>query len=332
MTEPESSPLPLFERYPSLTRIPRARLATLPTPVEPLLEAARDESFWIKRDDLSSASFGGNKVRALEFLLGSVSEGDTVLTIGGEGSTHVLATAYHAARLGAETHAVRWHHEMNEMAITVSARAREMCSGVTTTRTIVGAFVRAGWRRAVGTRTHWVPLGGSSPLGTLGHVNAGLELACQIRDGLLPLPRQVVVPLGSGGTAAGLALGFAVAQLPITVVAARIGPRIGANRTRVLRLARATAALMHRLSGQAVPDVGGDSLRVVHDVYGGAYGRTLPAASEAAQRLEGWRGIALDATYSAKAFAAATAIHHSMGVPTLFWLTFDGRPFRPASP
>ncbi len=327
-TDRETRPLPLIERFPALGRIPRAHLATIPTPVEALLDAAPDGTLWIKRDDLSGASFGGNKVRALEFLLGNVRPGDTVLTIGGEGSTHVLTTAYHAARLGAATHAVRWRHEMNQVALTVAERAREMCAEVTTTRTVVGTMLRVGWRRMAAPRAHWIPMGGSSPLGTLGHVNAGMELACQIRDGILPQPHQGVVPLGTGGTAAGLALGFAIAQLPITVVGARIGPRIGANRTRVLRLARATAALIRRASGSAVPDVRGEAVTVVHDVYGGAYGRVLPAGDDAARRLEGWRGIALDATYSAKAFAAAIALHRTSEVPTLFWLTFDGRALR----
>ena len=327
-TEPPPFTLPLIDRYPRLASIPRARLATLPTPVEALRDAAADGSLWIKRDDLSGEQFGGNKIRALEFLLGPVRPGDTVLTIGGEGSTHVLATAYHAARLGAATHAIRWRHEMNPVAEVVAARARALSAEVTTTRTVVGTMLRAGWRRVADRRAHWIPMGGSSPLGTLGHVNAGLELACQIRDGLLPEPRQVIVPLGTGGTAAGLALGFAIAGLPITVVGARIGPRIGANRTRVMRLARATATLMRRASGERVPELAPASVRVVHDVYGGGYGRVLPAGDAAARQLEGWRGIALDATYSAKAFAAAIALHRSNEAPTLFWLTFDGRALR----
>src|SRR5256885_1804915 len=56
--------------------------------------------------------------------------------------------------------------------------------------------------------TVFVPLGGSTPLGTLGHVNAALELAEQVAAGALPEPAAVVVPLGSGGTAAGLLLGL----------------------------------------------------------------------------------------------------------------------------
>jgi hypothetical protein len=77
-----------------------------------------------------------------------------------------------------------------------------------------------------------------------------------------------------------------------------------------------------------VPDLGSGAVRIVHDVYGGAYGRALPAGDDAARRLEGWRGIGLDATYSAKAFAAAIAVHRSSEGPTLFWLTFDGRALR----
>src|ERR687890_332349 len=85
MTEAAAPGYPLLDHFPELARIPRAALATLPTPIEPLPNASPAGSLWIKRDDLSAEVFGGNKVRALEFLLGSVRRGDTVLTIGGEG-------------------------------------------------------------------------------------------------------------------------------------------------------------------------------------------------------------------------------------------------------
>jgi 1-aminocyclopropane-1-carboxylate deaminase/D-cysteine desulfhydrase-like pyridoxal-dependent ACC family enzyme len=321
---PDSPGYPLFDRFPELTRIPRATLATLPTPVELLSEAAPPGSLWIKRDDLSADMFGGNKVRALEFLLGAVKPGDTVLTIGGEGSTHVLATAHHAARLGARTQAIRWRHEMSPLASAVATQAARL-SDITTTRTIIGTAVHAAWRRARDPRLHWIPLGGSSALGTLGHVNAALELDRQIAARAMPPPARIVVPLGSGGTVAGLALGLAIAGRRLPIIAARIGPRIGANRWRVLALARATARLIARVTGRSVPALASDAVRVVHDVYGGAYGRTLPAGDRAAQQMMVWRRLALDATYSAKAFAAAIAHHRNAEDPTLFWLTFDGR-------
>ena len=325
MTEAAPPGYPLLDLFPELSRIPRAVLATLPTPVEALPQAAPSGSLWMKRDDLDGPGVGGNKVRALEFLLGGVTAGDTVLTIGSEGSTHVLATAYHAARLGARTHAIRWPQEMTPAARAVAALAAAQCERVSTTRTIVGAAARVLWRRARDRRLHWIPMGGSSPLGALGHVNAALELQRQIADGALPMPARIVVPLGTGGTTAGLLLGLAIAGLRIQVVAARVGPRIGANARHVRTLVHRTRALIHRMTGRAVPAVAGDALRVVHDVYGGAYGRPLPAAERAAELMMLWRGLALDATYSAKAFAAAIAPHPHSEDPTLFWLTFDGR-------
>src|SRR2546422_3796210 len=54
----------------------------------------------VKREDRSSARYGGNKVRALEFLLAGARPGTVFVTLGGTGSTHCLATAVHAAAAG----------------------------------------------------------------------------------------------------------------------------------------------------------------------------------------------------------------------------------------
>ena len=318
---------PLFDRFPALSRIPRVSLTTLPTPVERVAgpDAEAPAGLWIKRDDLSAAVMGGNKVRALEFLLGPVRAGDTVATLGGEGSVHVLATAYHAARVGAKTIGFRWRHEMNPEAIAV-AREAERLSVRVTTGTLAGAIARAVWTRVRHRDIHSIPIGGSTPLGILGHVNAALELEGQIAAGALPRPARVVVPLGSGGTIAGLALGFAIAGSDSVIVGARVGPRMVANRARVRALVSATARLIERVSGERVRRPGREAVEVAHDVYGGAYGRPLPAGERAASSLMDWRSVPLDATYSAKAFAAALTIARRAEAPTLFWLTYDGRP------
>jgi D-cysteine desulfhydrase len=137
---------------------------------------------WVKRDDLDAPAFGGNKVRALEFLLGDVRPGDVVLTLGGEGSTHVLATAVLARRLGAVPRAVHWRHEMNPIAHAAAARAHTLCEIVARSGNAMTGIARAYLARRRG-GVRWVPLGGTSPLGMLGHVNAGLELAAQIARG-----------------------------------------------------------------------------------------------------------------------------------------------------
>ena len=313
--------LPLFERYPALARLPRAELGVFPSPVSRIsgLSGARD--IWIKRDDLDAPNHGGNKVRALEFLLGEVRAGDTLLTIGGEGSTHVLVTAAMGERLGARTVAIRWRHDMNPAALRTAHRAADLCADVRTARGPLSAVIRSLIaRRASDVR--WIPPGGTCALGMLGHVNAGLELAEQVARGELPSPSHVVVPFGTGGTAAGLALGFAIAGLPVRVVAARVVPRLVANRRRLLSLARSCARLITHLGGRSVPSVDPSRVQIVNDVYGGAYGRPLPAATAAAAALLDASGIRLDDSYSAKAFFAALRLPHDE--PVLFWLTFAG--------
>jgi 1-aminocyclopropane-1-carboxylate deaminase/D-cysteine desulfhydrase-like pyridoxal-dependent ACC family enzyme len=321
----DRSALPLYRRFPALQRLPRAELGSFPSPVERLqLEALRGE-LWIKRDDLNAPAYGGNKVRPLEFLLGSVRPGDVVLTIGGTGSTHILATAAHARRLGARTRAIRFPHEMNPMAERVAERTVALGTDVRRASWIGSAFLRCWLARGLGGGVHWVPLGGTSPLGVLGHVNAALELSDQIQRGELPHPARVVVPLGTAGTAAGLALGFAIAGVATTVVAARVSPRIATNRARVLRVARHARRFIERITQERLPHVSRNAIQVWHSAYAGAYGRPHPAGSAAALLLAERTGIVVDDTYAAKALAASLALARREPNVTLFWLTFDAR-------
>jgi D-cysteine desulfhydrase len=314
-------PFPLFARYPSLARLPRARLGTFPSPISRITGLRGEREIWIKRDDLDAPSFGGNKVRALEFLLGEVRPGDTLLTMGGEGSTHVLVTAAMGERLGARTLAIRWRHDMNPAARCTASVAEELCSRIRTTRGPISAYIASLVARSSGD-VRWVPPGGTNALGMLGHVNAGLELAGQVTRCEMPMPTRVVVPFGTGGTAAGIALGFAIAGLPTQVVAARVVPRVVASRRRLLSLAHSCAKLISRLERRSIPRVHPSHVEVVNDVYGGAYGRPLPAATAAASYLHSTSGILLDDSYSAKAFLAALRLPREETV--LFWLTFGG--------
>jgi D-cysteine desulfhydrase len=313
--------LPLVRRYPALAVLPRAILARLPTPV--VYAGALVPSLWIKRDDLSSDAIGGSKVRALEFLLGGVRPGDEVVTVGGTGSTHALATAVFARQLGAKVTLFRWRQEMNDSAEAVRSRIQSETASGGTSRFVIGAYARALLSRLRGAR--WIPAGGSVPLGVLGHVNAALELADQIAQSTLPAPSRIVVPLGSGGTTAGIALGARIAGLDAEIVGVRVVPRIVANRSHVRALAGSTASLIERMTKEQVRRVRAGAIRVIHGEYGGAYGRPTVTGEAAARRCSATLRITLDATYSAKALAAALALTESEGGTTLFWLTFDGR-------
>lgn len=313
--------LPLFERFPALAQLPRAELGVFPTPVERIHGLLSDHELWIKRDDLSGATLGGNKVRSLEFLLGSVREGDRVLTVGSAGSTHALATALYTQQLGGRTTVMTWRQEMNAEARAVEQRMSSAAQILPSGFAVI-ALLRALVMR-VHEPVHWVPAGGTSPRGILGHVNAGLELASQIESGAAPRPARIVVPLGTGGTAAGLALGLAIAGVRTTIMMVRVVPKIVANRVRVRSLMRRTAAFIASRTGErlALPPL--RSMEAHDNYFGGAYGRATDAGARAAAELARTHRLVTDTTYGAKAFAAAMALR-GHGV-TLFWNTFDGR-------
>ena len=313
--------LPLIERFPALRRFPRASLGRFPSPVTSVGTLA--PGLWFKREDLNAEPLGGNKVRALELLLGGVAAGDTVVTMGAAGSTHALATAIYARQLGARVRCFRWRQEMNPVARRVAARISEETGDSRLSRTVAGAYARAFAARLRGGR--WVPAGGSSSLGVLGQVNAGLEIAEQIEAGALPRPDRIVVPLGTGGTVAGLALGLAIANVASEIVAVRVVPRIVANARHVRALVARTARLIERSAGTRAPRPDPRSVRVVHDFFGGAYGRATEEGDRVARECLERTGIVVDPTYGAKALAAAVALASEQQGTTLFWLSFDGR-------
>jgi D-cysteine desulfhydrase len=315
--------LPLLRRFPALAVLPRARFGAYPTPVE---RVALDDgrTLLIKRDDRSGTAFGGNKVRGLEWLLGDVRPDERIVTVGPVGSTHALITAAYARPLGARVTVVRWNQEMNPASRRVAERI-EAEANVIDARWVPAAYAVAGALRMRGAR--WIPAGGATPLAVLGQVNAALELAEQIESGECELPERLVVPLGTGGTAAGLALGLSIAGLGTQVVAVRVVPRVVGRIARVIGLANATASLIERVvgGGTRLPrlDNRRGAVRIEHSYYAGAYGRPIERdwrrGEDDALRSA---GVRVDDTYSRKALAAALAQRDHL---TLFWLTFDGR-------
>ena len=98
--------MPLFARYGALAgALAHIPLGQFPTPVEKLDRVGDRiglDQLYIKRDDLSCAVYGGNKVRKLECLLGEAlrRRASRVATMGFAGSNHALATAVYARQLG----------------------------------------------------------------------------------------------------------------------------------------------------------------------------------------------------------------------------------------
>jgi D-cysteine desulfhydrase len=317
----------LLARFPALVdRLPHERLVGVPTPVEHVAGLGA----WVKRDDLTAAPYGGNKVRKLELLLAEARRRGhrSVLTLGGTGSNHVLATAVYARALGFQaTHAVLFPQPESEEVTRRLGVLGEL--GVAVSRVPGKALVPAGFvGRAFASllRGQGAPFvigpGGSSPLGALGYAGAALELAAQVEAGECPEPASVYVPLGSGGTAAGLLLGLRLAGLRSRLVAVQVVERPWASGAQAARLATRAARLLVSLG---VPEAhlrfGPGDLVVVTDQLGPGYGASTPAATDAAARAAAEGGLVLDTTYAGKTLAALLA-RGGAGGPSLFWLTY----------
>ncbi len=201
---------------------PPLRLGDYPTPVEPIPAqfslAVAGRELWVKRDDRTHAVYGGNKVRKLEWLLAGARAcgAKRLVTLGAAGSHHVLATTYFGRREGFDVEAVlvpqpRTAHAVDVLRASLGLGLRAFP---------VRSWGAAPWAvaRRMTTGARFISVGGSSVLGSMGYVAAAHELAEQIRAGDAPKPDVVVVALGSGGTAAGLAAGLAYEGLATRVV------------------------------------------------------------------------------------------------------------------
>ena len=87
-----------------MNRPNKLHLGQFPTPMHRLDNMSRvlGRNIYIKRDDMTGVSTGGNKVRKLEYLLYDAKEkgADYVLTTGGAQSNHAMLTAACCNKIG----------------------------------------------------------------------------------------------------------------------------------------------------------------------------------------------------------------------------------------
>jgi len=302
-------------------------LGHYPTPVQRLdALCSPGAELRVQRDDRTNPTYGGNKVRKLEHLLGdALARGRRrIVTVGAIGSHHVLATALFGRRAGLQVEAILVPQPVTPHVDEV--RRASLAQGLRAFA--VGSWAAAlpalAWRVASG--AHPLMIGGSSVLGSSGYVAAARELAAQVRRGEMPEPDACVVALGSGGTAGGLAAGFEAEGLRTRVVGVCVSEPPWALRWLACGLARACAAR----AGVAVSwSRVRTRLRLDTRFLGAGYGfatKDGAAATSAAARVE----LTLDPTYTAKAFACALWHVRARAAPViLYWHTLSSAPMAP---
>ncbi|MBK8237239.1 MAG: pyridoxal-phosphate dependent enzyme [Deltaproteobacteria bacterium] len=332
---------PLASRLADAGDLRRYDWVDAPTPVERAawLDAPRTR-VWIKRDDASSPIYGGGKVRKLQWVLANApyDDGRPILSVGGTGSHHLLALALFLRPLQRELHALVFEqtwtpHVRRNFAVLVSSGTRLW--PVTTRARLPWAWLAYRlWRRPpiLGVQ---MPAGASTALGCFGFVEAALELRAQIDAGVLPRPEVIYVTAGSAGTCAGLALGCALAGLPVTLQLVSSVEAWAFNR---VMFGRMIGAAHEELRRRGLPEAQrgsaagwlrecGIGIAIDHHEVGGGYGVPTPQAI-AAESLAREHGLRLETTYTAKCLAALQRIegaHRGRPRDVLWWNTHGGR-------
>lgn len=305
-----------LERPPALVRMPRVPLLLGPTPIQPLPRLGKlfGRPLLAKRDDLSGLAMGGNKARKLEFLIADAlaRDCDCVVASGFVQSNNVVQTAAAARR-----------HNLEPFLVLEGTDPGGRPRGNLVLSQILGANLiftddrsvpevmeaEAARLRGAGRRPYLLPPGGSTPLGIIGYVEAAFEIANQIATSQPP-PDVLVLPTGTGGTQAGLVLGFAMAGLNMPVVGVSTGKSRDEMVPSMAALAAKAAALL-RWSDKIADGTWHVDERFFDAGYALPDAQDFIAISEAA-RLE---GIFTDPVYTGRALKGLKALIAEGGIP-----------------
>ncbi|ORB82685.1 1-aminocyclopropane-1-carboxylate deaminase [Mycobacterium kansasii] len=329
------TPSYLHMRFPELhDTLGRFTLGHGPSPVRLLSHLMSTlPSLWLKDDgNYGNGGWGGNKVRKLEWVLPEVTRQhrNAILTFGGLGTNWGLAATLYAREVGVHTALALIDQPVDDHVEAQLDRLRTSGADISLTRSKARTVAAMPYLYLRHRRPYLLPAGGSSPLGVLGYVEAGLELAAQIHAGAMPAPSSVVTAVGSGGTVAGLHLGLTLAGLTDTqVIGIVVNDKLRLDHRAITSLARRAIRLL-RSRGANLPltQLPAGRLTLLRDWLGAGYGYPTRKGTHALQLARDAEHLDLDPVYTAKAMAAVLDLAGSGRLPkgpTLYLHTYGPR-------
>jgi len=314
-----------------LGRFPRVKLVTLPTPLEyaPRLSEELGVKIYMKRDDAMELAFGGNKVRKLEFLLADALEkgADTIITTGALCSNHARLTSAAARKLG-----------LNVVLILRNIGPKAV-KGNLLLDAILGADIRvveadkseiprimeetAKELLDNGRKPYIIPGGGANAIGSLGYLNASIELLHQLNE-LKVKADYLVHSTGSGATQTGLTLGFKALNADIKV----LGIACGGSKESITNVVKNLADDTSKLVGLQF-SLNYNEITVYDEYTCGGYGVITRDVVDVVKKVAKLEGVLLDPVYTGKAMMGLFDLVEKGDVPkgsTVVFLHTGGTP------
>lgn len=323
-------------------KLPKAELGFFPTPFYRLDRLSEELSvnLYIKRDDFTGMNlFGGNKVRKLQYLIGDAIERgcEYVFTFGATQSNHAMQTVAACRRCGLKPVlylvAIVKPDEADMRANLLLDRI--MDAEVHIVELLEGESEEAAEDRAAAlAREHMarldaeagrqvcyeIPMGGASPVGTVGFIEGFAELEKQLSD--LGIQADYVFhATGTGGTMAGLAAGCKLTGSKARIISINVSAKDDEYPIRTAKLANESLKLI----GADVTVDAAQDIRTDLNYYQPGYEIPNEAASEAIRHLAVKEGLLIDPVYTGKAFAGMLDYIRTGKVPAgsnvVFWHT-----------
>ncbi len=279
----------------------RISFANLPTRIEKLDSLSKSlggPEIWIKRDDLTGCATSGNKIRKLEFVVADaiVHNADTLITCGWINSNHARATAVLASKMGLESILLlRGEKPSNPQGnlfldTLVGAEIRYLSVDEYERRDeimdeIIDELMK---ENRVG---YPIPAGATYPVGIWGYIKAAEEIKNQIQDF-----DAIVVPVGTGGTYAGLFIGKKLFDLKCTIYGVNVEEDEEYFKNRIGEIIEK----WNKSFNQPI-SYSRDEIKIIDGYKGKGYSKFGQEEIEVIKRLARTEGIILDPVYTGKA-------------------------------
>jgi D-cysteine desulfhydrase family pyridoxal phosphate-dependent enzyme len=295
----------MFDIQERLKPFPSVHNSLVPTPVHTLdcLSNEYGMNVYCKRDDLTGFGFGGNKTRKLDFLLADAlaRDCDTLIAVGANQSNFCRVAASYGTAGGMDVHLVLGGTQPENPTgnLRVDHLLGVTCHHVDSPDWDNWAHQAEKLEQELASedrKVYRMPVGGSTPCGALGYVDAFSEIIADQRRLSVEFD-AVIHASSSAGTQAGLVVGKAISGWPGRIIGISVAKPRAELENDVLALAEATAT---EIDAEVDP-----SSILVDDCYiGECYAARTAGCEEAVTMFAQRFGIFLDYVYTGKAGAA----------------------------